>query len=185
MEQWFQQRRDLYISCVLKYARLKVIFLHCRGGRIKTGVSRGASLKVPQHDLEYVLISRSNIISLQTHADHLSDQQSKSWNAPACQQGVLMGYTPRQIICQRLLGVLCCPERCWMYLRLCHPLDAAGQLEDTAAPADSEGVCASTLNFPNAFGEVATSHLSRAGKTKIADKIYYRASYTKSLQFSS
>lgn len=135
-------------------------------------VSRGASLKVPQHDLEYVLISRSNIISLQTHADHLSDQQSKSWNAPACQQGVLMGYTPSQIICQRLLGVVCCLERCWMYLRLCHPLDAAGQLEDSTAPADSGAVCASTLNFPNAFCEVATSHLSRAGKTKIVETRY-------------
>lgn len=108
-----------------------------------------SGLQVPQHELKYVLISRSNIISLQTHADHLSDQQSKRWNTPACQQGVLMAYTPSQIICQRLLGVLCCPKRCWKYLWL-RPLDAAGQLEDRIAPADRT-VRASTLNFPDAF----------------------------------
>lgn len=59
-----------------------------------------------------------------------------------------------------------------MYLRLRHPLDAAGQLEESTAPADSGAVCASTLNFPNAFCEVATSHLSRAGKTKIVETRY-------------
>lgn len=52
-----------------------------------------SGLPVPQHELQYVLISRSNIISLQTHADHLSDQQSKSWNTPACQRGCVWRLT--------------------------------------------------------------------------------------------
>lgn len=140
-------------------------------------VSRAASLKVPQHDLEYVLISRSNIISLPTHADHLSDQQSRGWNAPACQQGVLIVYTPSQIICQRLLGVLCCLKHCWMYLWLRH-------LSSSRPNGGQHSTCRQrscmVFNFELKMHSVKLllPHCSKQATLRPRDKIYYSSSDT-------